>query len=137
MGWVIVTPVEEGDPAEAHSLPAAFAPLPPWTKSEIPTPSTATGPPDLPAPKTNSSPNSVSLKRDRELKGLMRQVDLAPPNDLFGLNRLTEALEEVSNEDVQRQVAAALRDKLVKAGVWKKHRLRFEIEFYLTEDKGK
>ncbi len=105
--------------------------LPPRKETEIPKAPVPRTPLHVVSSRASRSPAPVSLKRDRELKGLMRQVALAPPNDLFGLNRITEALDEVEDEEVQREVAAALRDKLIKAGVWNKHRLRPEIEFYL------
>ncbi|MCP4687915.1 MAG: type III-A CRISPR-associated RAMP protein Csm5 [Desulfobacterales bacterium] len=146
LGWVIITPAEEDEESVGEApLSVTFAPLPPREEPEIPEAPAAVEPPAAPAAApsaasstapSNASPSNgpVTLKRDRELKGLMRQVDLAPPNDLFGLNRLTEALDDVEDEDVQREVAAALRDKLKKAGVWKQHRLRPEIEFYLIGD---
>jgi hypothetical protein len=83
-------------------------------------------PPKRPAP--------VVLKRDTKTAELLKQIELIKTDDAFAFRRLVEAMDNLEDEHAQRTVAEALKNKLVEAGKWNKHRLRTDIEFYLSSE---
>lgn len=83
------------------------------------------------APKVQAR---VVLKRDSEAAGLLRQIGIVKASDAFGIERIVEAMDRLDDEEAQHTVAKALKKKLKEAGTWNKHRLRADIEFYLSAE---
>jgi CRISPR/Cas system CSM-associated protein Csm3 (group 7 of RAMP superfamily) len=77
---------------------------------------------------------SVVLERDTSANGLLSQIRSINIQDEYALQRIVSAMEDLPDSEGQKIVAIALRDKLIAAGRWNKHKLKRKIEICLAEE---
>jgi hypothetical protein len=65
------------------------------------------------------------------VSGLLNELQVIQANDRFGMDRLIDALELLEDEAEQKELAAAIQNKLEAAGTWKKHPRKSDIEIWL------
>ncbi|MEW6665749.1 MAG: type III-A CRISPR-associated RAMP protein Csm5 [Thermodesulfobacteriota bacterium] len=70
------------------------------------------------------------------LSELKRQADIIRANDKLALERIVKAIENLKDEDEQKEAARYIKEKLEKVNLWKKHPMRFDIEAFLSTDGG-
>lgn len=135
MGWVLIEDQDNEDRSfisGSNEITLTPMPMPKKVLSggaladSAPSQVTIKTPPKRPAP--------VVLKRDTRTAELLKQIELIRTDDAFGFQRLVEAMDNLEDENARRTVAEALKNKLVEAGTWNKHRLRTDIEFYLSSE---
>lgn len=84
-----------------------------------------------PIPKPVPPRKQEPVEEKASISQLMSQIVLIRQDDKLAMQRLVQEIEEVENENDQKQAATVLMEKLKKAGVWNKHPLKSDIELML------
>jgi len=104
------------------------APMPVTKSPQTPQPSVVKMTP-TPKPVQIRKPEPVEEKTS--ISELMSQINTLRHDDKLQMERIVQEMEELENDNEQKDAAQALKEKLEKAGTWNKHPLKKNIEFCL------